>query len=72
MRELLLSPSIPSVWLQVEYDGVNPGKTAADVAAQAGNTEVLSVLKGPIRSIPVVGPVLSIIVRPFVNLFREH
>lgn len=56
----------------VEYDSVPPGKSAADVAAMAGNSDVVSLLKGPIASIPVVGPVLSLVVRPFVNLFREH
>lgn len=48
------------------------GKTAAQVAGMAGNNTVVALLKGPIHSIPVVGPVLSLILRPIVNAFREH
>uniref|UniRef100_A0A061R177 Ankyrin repeat protein n=1 Tax=Tetraselmis sp. GSL018 TaxID=582737 RepID=A0A061R177_9CHLO len=55
-----------------EYESIPPNKDAAQVAATAGNTDVVALLKGPIHSIPFVGPVLSFVLRPFVNAFREH
>jgi len=56
----------------VEYDGVPPGKDAAAVAAMAGNSSVVGLLKGPLHKIPIIGPVLSFALRPLVNAFREH
>jgi hypothetical protein len=56
----------------VEYDDVPPGKDAAAVASIAGNLDIVGLLKGPLHRVPVVGPVLSLVARPFVNAFREH
>ena len=64
--------NFPGIVFQNDYEDVPAGKDAAQAASIAGKSEAVAALKGPIHAIPFVGPALSVIVRPFVNAFREH
>lgn len=72
VRALLDAGANKNMATVTEYEDVPANKDAAQVAAIAGNGDIIGLIKGPIYRIPIFGPVLSVVVRPFINAFREH